>query len=129
MYKRFPFSVNTWWLWFSGNIINFRPCGFGTDLDFIFSQVFPPLALYTLYILKYHTCIDKIHLQQYMQWYFFCYFFTFTGMQKIIKMRSAVANPPRKIFVGVDGSGRNFGHNVDAIITIFPIKIIINYCC
>lgn len=39
-----------------------------------------------------------------------------------MRIRSALASPPRKIFVGVDGSGRNFGHSVDAIITRFPLK-------
>lgn len=36
--------------------------------------------------------------------------------------RSALARPPRKIFVGVAGSGLNFGQIVEAIITTLPTK-------
>lgn len=39
-----------------------------------------------------------------------------------MSIRSALASPPKKIFVGVDGSGLNFGHSVDAIITKLPVK-------
>lgn len=45
---------------------------------------------------------------------------TFTGMQNRIRIRSALARPPRKMLVGVDGRGLSLGHSVDAIITKFP---------
>lgn len=41
-------------------------------------------------------------------------------MQKIMSRRSAVAKPPRKTFVGVDGKGLNLGQSVEPMMTTFP---------
>lgn len=48
---------------------------------------------------------------------------TLTGMQKTMRMRSALARPPRNILVGVAGRGRSLGHSVDAIITRLPEQL------
>lgn len=45
---------------------------------------------------------------------------TFTGMQKSMRRRSAVAKPPRKTLVGVDGRGLSLGHSVEPMMTTFP---------
>lgn len=43
-------------------------------------------------------------------------------MQQIINIRSAIASPPRNIFVGVAGNGFSLGQIVDAIMTKFPVQ-------
>lgn len=40
----------------------------------------------------------------------------------MINIRSALAKPPKKILVGVEGSGLNLGQSVDAMMTRFPVK-------
>ena len=41
-------------------------------------------------------------------------------MQKSMRRRSAVAKPPRKTLVGVDGKGLSLGHSVEPMMTTFP---------
>ena len=53
---------------------------------------------------------------------------TFTGMQKSMRRRSAVAKPPKKTLVGVAGKGLSLGHNVEPMMTTFPeIKLYITF--